>query len=151
MSVSRRKFLRSGALVSAALALKPTAFALGKNSPWSSRVAHAPTGAKRGHSYTREMFEPYIGDTFRVRMGRQMVDLKLVALTPANAAATGITTGKNIATNCFSIRFHASKPLPNTERVHQLNHAQLGTFGLFMTQSMNGREFVQTAIVNHVI
>ena len=158
MSVSRRRFLRTGALVSAALVLKPAADALGKNSPWSNsassfghRPVHADTTTKPFHAYSRQTFEPYIGDVFRVRVGKQTVDLKLVALTPVEPASAGITTGKTARTDCFSMRFHASKPLPVTTRSHQLSHAQLGNFDLFMNQSSNGREFVQTAVVNHLI
>jgi hypothetical protein len=155
MSVSRRRFLRTGAIVSAAFVLKPATAALGKNSPWSSSFdrahGHARAGSNPVHSYSREMFEPYIGDVFRVRVGKQTVDLKLVALTAVEPTATGITTGKIARTDCFSMRFHASKPLPANARTHQLSHSQLGNFDLFMSQSSNGREFVQTAVVNHLI
>jgi hypothetical protein len=150
MSVSRRRFLRSGALVSAALLVKPASVAFAKNSPWSS-VAPANANSKPFHAYSRELFEPYVGDTFHVRVGKQRVALKLVALTPVEPAAVGITTGKIARTDCFSMRFHASKPLPTTARAHQLSHAQLGDFDLFMSESRDGRHFVQTAIVNHVI
>lgn len=157
MSVSRRRFLRTGALVSAALMLKPAADALGKNSPWSHLPSsfdrhpnHAATTAKPFRSYSRETFEPYIGDVFRVRLGKQTVDLKLVAVTSVVPASGGITTGKTARTNCFSMRFHASKALSST-RTHKLSHAQLGDFDLFMNESSNGRGFVQTAIVNHLI
>ena len=155
MSVSRRRFLSTSALVSAAFVLKPAVAALGKNSPWSKGFDHhrdhADTTAKPFRSYSRETFEPYIGDVFRVRVGKQMLDLKLVALKSAEPAAAGITTGKAARTDCFSMYFHTSKPLPVTTHVHQLSHTQLGNFDLFVTQSRNGRKFVQTAIVNHLI
>jgi hypothetical protein len=144
--------------VSAALVLKPATDALGKNSPWSNLPSsfdhhpnHADTTAKPFHSYSREMFEPYIGDVFRVRIGKQMVDLKLVALTIVEPADAGITTGKTARTDCFSMRFHSSKPLPAGFSAHQLSHAHLGNFDLFMNESSAGRKFVQTAVVNHLI
>jgi hypothetical protein len=155
MSVSRRRFLRNGALLSAAFMLKPASAALGKNSPWSAKanydLNHVKAGSKPFHSYSREMFEPYVGDIFRVRVGKQTVDLKLVALTPVEQKSAKVTTGKIARTDCFSMRFHASKPLPTTARTHQLSHAKLGNFDLFMNQSNTGREFVQLAVVNHVI
>ena len=127
MSVSRRSFLRSSAVVSAALVLKPSTFILGNNVPTQS--------------YSREMFEPYVGDTFRVRVGKQTVDLKLVALTNEKKAS---------CTDCFSLRFEATKPLPRAT-MHTLNHSKVGNFDLFMVQSKSGAKYLQTAIVNHVV
>lgn len=143
MSVSRRRFLRSGAVLSAALVLKPSIFVFGNNSITSnSAVKNKQTGIQ---FYTREMFEPYVGDTFRVRVGKQVVDLKLVAITNEKPAS-----GKIACTDCFSVRFEAMKPLPRAT-LHSLNHSKLGSFDLFMVQSKNGAKFLQTAIVNHVV
>jgi hypothetical protein len=144
MSVSRRRFLRSAAVLSAALVLKPGTFAFGHNSLWSNNAANPD------HSYRREMFEPYVGDVFRVRVGKQIVDLKLVSLDSVSPASRGITTGKTTRTDCFSMQFHATKPLPVTARIHNLNHSKLGTFDLFISQSKKGDKFLQTAIVNHI-
>ena len=144
MSVSRRRFLKAGAVLSAALMLKPGTFVLGQNSLWSDN-SHNPD-----HSYRREMFEPYVGDVFRVHAGKQLVELKLVALENVSPASRGITTGKVARTNCFSMRFQASRPLPAAARMHNLNHSKLGSFDLFMSQSKKGSKFLQTAIINHV-
>ena len=62
MSVSRRKFLTAGAVMSAALVLKPGTFVFGRNSLWSNNSPNPD------HIYRREIFEPYIGDVFRVRV-----------------------------------------------------------------------------------
>lgn len=146
MSVSRRRFLKSGAVVSAALVFKPTSLAFGRNflpSP-NSTSSHA------SHVYRREMFEPYVGDVFSVRVGKQMVDLKLVALESVAPASRGITTGRRVArTDCFSMRFHASKPL-QTSGLKNLSHHKLGRFDLFMSEARVGSKFTQTAIVNHL-
>jgi len=144
MSVSRRRFLKAGAVLSAALVLKPGTFVLGRNSLWSNDSANTD------HCYRREMFEPYVGDVFRVRVGKQMVDLKLVALENVSPASRGITTGRVARTDCFAMQFHTTQPLPVTARIHTLNHSKLGSFDLFMTQSQKGGKFVQTVIVNHV-
>ena len=144
MSVSRRRFLKAAAVVSAAVALKPGTFAFGRNSLWSDNAANPE------HSYRREMFEPYVGDVFRVRVGKQTVDLKLLALDTVSPASRGITTGKTTRTDCFSMQFQATSSLPARARMHNLNHSKLGNFDLFMTQSKKGGKFLQTAIVNHV-
>lgn len=143
MSVSRRKFLRFGAVVSAALVLKPSTFVYGNNSITSNSAAQKKHAGNQ--FYTREMFEPYVGDTFRVRVGKQIVDLKLVALTDEKPASE-----KTTCTDCFSVRFETSKPLPRAS-LHTLNHNKLGNFDLFMVQSKHRAKFLQTAIVNHVV
>lgn len=146
MSVSRRKFLRSGAILSAALVLKPGTLALGRN----SLLSHSPAKRNSAHGYRREMFEPYLGDVFHVRVGKETVALKLVALESVAPASRGITTGKIARTDCFSMRFQASKPLANTGGLHNLSHEKLGKFDLFLSQFETGSKFAQTAIVNHL-
>lgn len=144
MSVSRRRFLRAGAAaVSAALVLKPSTFVFGRNSLFANNSPNPD------HAYRREMFEPYVGDVFRVRVGKQMVDLKLVALENVAAPSRGITTGKIARTDCFSMQFHTTTRLPVTSRMHNLNHSKLGSFDLFMSQSKDRGKFLHTAIVNH--
>jgi hypothetical protein len=146
MSVSRRRFLKSAAVVSAAaIMLKPAAvFALGqKFQPFES----VSLGSDR--LYRRDMFKPYVGDVFRVRVGKQMVDLKLVALEDVAPGNRRITSGKVARTDCFSLRFHASTPLPGAARIHNLSHGKLGRFNLFMSPSQQDGRFMQTAIINH--
>ena len=145
MSVSRRRFLTAGAFMSAALVLKPGTFAFGRNSLWSNNTSNSH------QAYSREMFEPYLGDIFRVRVGKQMVDLKLVALENSEPASPNITTGKIARTDCFSLRFHARTQLPGTGRVHNLKHTQLGGFDLFMIQSKEGATFQHTAVINQLV
>src|SRR5262245_1467924 len=144
MSVSRRRFLKSAAVVSAAVVLKPGVLSFGQNSRGAESVI-----SNSDHLYRRDMFEPYVGDVFRVRVGKQMVNLKLVALENVSPNSRGITTGKVARTDCFSLRFHASTRLPATSRIHKLNHSKLGSFDLFMSQSKRGSQFMHTAIVNH--
>jgi len=145
MSVSRRKFLTAGAVMSAALVLKPGTFVFGQNSLWSNNSPNPD------HAYRREMFEPYIGDVFRVRIGKQMVDLKLIALENFSPASRDITTGKVHRTDCFAMRFQATSPLPASAISRNLNHSKLGSFDLFMSQSKDRGKFLHTAIVNHVV
>lgn len=142
MFISRRNFLTASAALSAALFLKPDAFVLGRDSLWSNSASLNASGSQ---FYSQATFEPLVGDTFRVRVDKQTFDLKLVAVADMKSNASDITTG----TDCFSLRFHASKPLPPTDTFHNLEHKSLGSFGLFMTQSDAGSGFLHTAIVNH--
>ena len=139
MSVSRRTFLRSGAVMSAALLLKPSVFVFGHDSITPGNAPNTRAGVQL---YSREMFEPFVGDTFQVRVGKQIVDLKLVALE--NHPQSSRTDG-------FSLQFHAAKRLPTAAKIHNLNHKKLGSFDLFMGQSKAGAKFLHTAIVNHLV
>ena len=144
MSVSRRRFLQSGAVMSAALLLEPGTLIFGQKSL-------SNTSLKPVQSYSREMFEPYIGDNFRVRVGKEMIYLKLVALEDMQRTSRAITTGRTARTDCFSLRFHTATRLPASAKVHKLKHSKLGTFDLFMTQSRKGASFRHTAIINHLV
>jgi len=147
MFVSRRRFLSSAAVLSAAFALKPATMALANNASWSNTTSNNRFGIQ---NYTREMFEPYVGDTFRVRFGKQRVDLKLVSLTDVKSGS-GITTGKVARTDCFSMRFHAARPMPTPAQTRCLSHSELGNFELFLSQTNKDGKFLHTAIVNHVV
>ena len=145
MSISRRKFISSSAALSAALFLKPGNLVMGQDAAWSN---HAKTNSQL---YSRATFEPLVGETFRVSVGKQTVALKLVAIADMKSASAGITTGRTSSTDCFSLRFHASAKLPKAATPHNLEHKSLGSFGLFMTQSDAGSGFLHTAIVNNRI
>ena len=146
MSISRRSFLTTGAVMSAALVLRPGTFVLGQNSQSSKSL-----NSNALDIYRREMFEQYVGDVFRVRAGKRTVDLKLVALENVSPASRGITTGKIAHTDCFSLRLHAAKQLPRTAGIHNLNHSKLGSFDLFMVHSKERGKFLETAIVNRIV
>ena len=55
MSVSRRSFLKAGAVLSAALVLKPGTFVFGQSSSLSNSLNSSPA-----HTYRREMFERHV-------------------------------------------------------------------------------------------
>lgn len=149
MSVSRRKFLESAAVVSAALVFKPGTFIFGQN---SQRSNHSLNHSRNPvHGYSRKMFEPYVGDVFRVRVGKQTVKLKLVALEDFQPPSQGITTGKIARTDCFSLRFHAAKRFRASAGLHTLKHSRLGSFDLFMIHSKEGARLQHTAIINHLV
>jgi hypothetical protein len=84
-------------------------------------------------------------------VGKQIVDLKLVALENVAPSSRGITTGKTVRTDCFSMRFRAARPLPANAGSHSLNHSKLGSFDLFMVQSKERGKVLETAIINHVV
>jgi hypothetical protein len=144
MSISRRKFLSSSAVLSALVLLKPGSMVLG-HTPANRIIA----GSMPVQHFNRSMFEPHLGETFRVLVGKQTVNLKLAAITDVNPRSTGITIKRTARTDGFSLQFEASKPLPAT--IHTLDHQTIGSFRLFTTQSEKGSRFLHTAILNHFV
>jgi hypothetical protein len=97
------------------------------------------------------MFEPYVGDVFRVRAGKQIVDLKLVALEDSEPVSPGITTGNIARTDSFSLRFKASRQLSAKSKIHHLNHSKIGSFDLFMAPSEKSGNLLHTAVINQLV
>ena len=141
MSVSRRRFLRSGALggLAAGLTLKSNGFALGHDLNHSSD--HAAS-----FNYSRANFEPHVGSIFRVGRGTQM-RLTLVSLTDYEPSRTA-STSKAKSTESFVLAFRAPRNLSRSS-MHQLVHPKLGTFDLFI--SPNGNRDNMTAVVNRIV
>ena len=142
MSVSRRRFLRSGALggLAAGLMLKSNSIALGHDLSHSS----VPVTS---FNYSRADFEPQVGSNFRLRQGKQMLDLKLVNLTDFQPSRNA-GTFKSKSTESFVLTFRAPRSLSRSE-TYQLEHAKLGTFDLFI--SRNGDRENMTAVVNRIV
>jgi len=165
MSVTRRKFLRSGAItvLSAGLVFRPGTIALGQDvkRPDAARGLH-PIPQQAQHDpvfvYTRATFEPYVGGVFSTRgVGGGTVELTLVAVRDRNpkTATTktkrGVVASESRNTDCFSLLFRSPARLSDLTTIYRLEHAALGTFDLFMTASEDehGQVFYE-AIINHV-
>ena len=142
MSVSRRRFLKSGTLggLAAGLMLKSNGFALGHDLNDSND--HPP-----GFDYSRATFEPHVGSTFRLLQGNQTHDLTLVNLTDYQQTRTS-RSSKAKSTESFVLSFRAPKSLSRTS-TYRLEHAKLGTFDLFIAG--NGRHENMTAVVNRIV
>ena len=143
MSVSRRRFLRSGALggLAAGLILKSSSFAFGHDANQS--VDHAA-----GFDYSRANFEPHVGSTFRLHQGNQKLDLTLVNLTDYQERSRAARSLRSKNTECFVLSFRAPKNLSHAS-TYQLEHPKLGKFDLFMTR--NGDRNKMTAVVNRIV
>ena len=143
MSVSRRRFLRSGALggLAAGLMLKSNSFAFGHDS--KQTVDHAA-----GFDYSRASFEPHVGSTFRLRQGKQTFDLTLVNLDdyqqPSRTARN--LRGKN--TESFVLAFRAPRK-HSLASTYQLEHSKLGKIDIFMER--NGDRDKMTAVDNRIV
>lgn len=141
MSVSRRRFLRSGALggLAAGLMLKSNSLVFGHD---DQSVAQAA-----GFNYSRADFEPHVGNIFRLRQGKQTLDLTLVSLTDYQSSRRS-RTAKTQNTECFVLAFRVPKHFSGSW-TYQLEHPKLGKFDLFMTR--NGDPDQMTAVVNRIV
>ena len=159
MSLSRRKFIRSGALtaLSAGLLLKGgEALVFGQK----SRQVHTdierrvPFAAQRNPIlyYNASTFAAYIGGTFIARdaLGGP-IELELLRSTPYRPnPSIRITTGRTQETECFSLVFRAQTALPEFSSIHGIEHAVLGNFDLFLKRSGDSGEIIYEAVINHL-
>ena len=142
MSVSRRRFLKSGALggLAAAIMLKSNTFAFGHNSNQS--VDHAAA-----FDYSRAHFKPHLGSTFRLCQGKKTLDLTLIDLTDYQLPSR-TNNIKARTTESFVLEFQAPQNLSHAS-TYQLDHPKLGKFDLFL--SPNGGRNNMIAVVNRIV
>ena len=150
MSVSRRRFLKSGAIgaVSAGLVLQSARTVLGGNS--TELGLGAPNkGGRLVFNYSRASFEPYVGTSFKVRIGENSVNLKLIDLVDYKASSKRQmpVTG----TESFVLAFRAPKSLSHRSTTQKLEHPALGKFDLFMTGSKDRGRILYTAVINRIV
>lgn len=147
MSVTRRRFLRSGAMgaLSAGLIFKAGNLAFGADSRGSN------SGQSTAFDYSRAHFESHIGSTFQVRQGKRVIDLKLVGLKDYQPPSGAKKTAQTRNTECFVLAFHAARNLPHPSTAYQLEHAKLGKFDLFMTTSERSNRASYNAVINRLL
>jgi hypothetical protein len=158
MSVSRRSFLRSGALsaLTAAVALNATGLALGQDrrSPAPSEDSQIPFQAQQSplFYFKRETFEPYVGGVFVARAGAHSVEMTLTQVRDCTASAkSSAVTKKARATDCFALSFRSSGKLTDLTTIYDIEHAGLGNFPLFLTRRDGPRgTYFYEAVFNHV-
>jgi hypothetical protein len=77
--------------------------------------------------------------------------LQLVAISgyaPPSGALRTIRAYRR--TDCFSLLFRSTAPLSQLSSIHTLEHAALGKFDLFLTESVGRGEYFYEAVINHV-
>ena len=135
MPLARRKFIKSSLIFSVAAVLfsenTPLGFAraLIEDTQLPDEVLRDPV-----YSFTRETFEPYVGDYFEAVGPRgQMVPLKLVKVDSYIPNSETKLCNRVHATDSFSLQFEAEGSLPPFTSIHQIKHGALGVFSLFLT------------------
>ena len=155
MSVSRRSFIRSAAvcaLTTGALLRTPlAAFGQAAGTAFDFPIPYEATTSPVFH-YTRATFDPYLNGIFVAAGGRsRTVELQLVAIhdyTPPSGVL--LNTKAYRRADCFSLLFRSAAPLSQLSSIHTLEHAALGKFDLFMTDSVGRGGYFYEAVINHV-
>lgn len=154
MAMSRRFFLKAGALTAVAVGvtLKPNVLAFGQSNnpghPIPLLAQQQPT-----FTFTRATFAPYVGGIFQAPNAQgNMVNLTLLSATTNKPSDhTMISTGTERDTESFSLMFRAANPLPQFTSIHQISHPALGSFDLFLTpRPEEGGVMLYEAVFNHI-
>lgn len=159
MSVSRRKFIKSGALtaLSAGFIFKTAESVLGQKKVPDKPVLkfEVPYEAQQNPIlyYDRATFEPYVGGTFIGRDARgRAIELKLIRVTEYKPnLRERLTTGGTRRTDSFILTFNASSPLPPFTSIHVIEHAVLGKFDLFLQSTGDNNQLIYQAVINHLL
>jgi hypothetical protein len=156
MDLTRRGFLRSGAItaVSAGIVISSSRLGLAESLIKSKESAIPTLGeVAPGFSFTSETFAHYVGETFKAPNARgKMVSLKLADVHTYKAKRdTKISTRSSKDLRSFSLSFSSKQRLPPFQSIHKLSHPTLGRFDLFLkpTELKNGT-FVYEAAFSHV-
>ena len=170
-SPTRRTFLRTSALAaaSAAIALSPARLAFGQDTKKQnpSQDHEIPYEAKLDpvFSYRKETFDPYVGGAFAARgADGKRVTLTLVSVNEERRSSSSRAAGKSGGTEktpltakarpteSFTLIFRASGPLSELSTIHQLDHAALGKFSLFLVHATDAKgQETYEAVINHAV
>lgn len=137
MNVTRRKFLRAGAVSAlfAGLTLAPSKLIFGQKKR-TPAIPDAPTGGDPVFSFNASTFMPYVGSEFLLaavaRRGRATAArLERVADLQQDMRERSVATHGG---ECFSLVFSAPAPkrAAPQQATYGVEHAALGRFSLFL-------------------
>ncbi len=160
MTVTRRSFLRSGALtaLAAGIALEsvPLAFAQQSRKSDPSRDFLPSFEAQResAFNFKRETFEPYVNGVFRLSAGADSAEATLVGVedcSPDDTKSRKVTKKWRLSSG-FILVFRAGAKLTDLTSVYDVEHGALGKFQLFLTyrEGKSGEHFYE-AVFNHTL
>lgn len=134
MSISRRKFVKAGALVLLAAGVPSVAagknndpVAAGKSALGLNSVPLSGVGTR--HPFTQQLFAPHLNSLFRIHANSGVSQLKLIQVSDQKAA--GKKPGRIAGKECFSLLF-VGYGQTITQDSYRVEHDALGTFELFV-------------------
>ena len=136
MAISRRKFVKAGALVFLSAGIPSVAASAtnssraGKLNPATGLPTPPPHGAAAGslHSFSLATFTPHLNSWFRINVDSGAVNIKLAKLSDHKADNSG--ADMMAAGECFSLVFLGSQGLQ--QQTYTVEHGSLGKFDLFL-------------------
>ena len=154
MSVTRRSFIKAGALsaLAAGFVLNSAGLALAQTStPAQDFPIPQEAQADPVFYYQKSTFDPYLNTTFRARARGEVVNLVLVKIVDTSAPGRSALTRRARPSTGFSLLFRASAPLSGITTIHTLEHDALGTFSLFLehASAKESRTLYYEAVINH--
>ena len=160
MTVTRRSFLRSGAvtvlLTGLALDSVPLAFAqsLRRFDPSQDFLPSSEAQREPTYNFRRETFEPYVNGVFTLHAGDKSVEATLVSIKDCSPTSTKSSkvTKKWRASDGFVLVFQAKEKLTDLTSIYDVEHGALGKFSVFLTyrEGQNGEHFYE-AVFNHTL
>jgi Domain of unknown function (DUF6916) len=157
MSISRRTFIRAGAVIAlaAGLPLKIGLAAAGQQTPKpapksATRSALPPPPAVTQTDslvyYTKATFESYLNSSFMISSKRtQALDVKLVEVKDIGPVPDQQVAGKE----CFSLLFRG--PSKRQQDTYTIKNGALGAFQLFLVPAGNDKKgYYLRAIINRL-
>ena len=158
MTVTRRSFLRSGAmtviLTSIALDSIPLSFAQNAQQSNPSQDFQVPFEAKQAPTFyfKRETFEPYLNGSFTLRAGANSIQATLVGVRDCTTSVRNKLTPKARASECFALDFRTQGKLTDLTTIYDVEHGALGKFALFLTRRDGPRgTYLYEAVFNRAL
>lgn len=160
MNTPRRTFLKSATLTAVAAAVAAgngrLTFGQKRGLPDGTAGFPIPLEAQKDFIFysSYSTFAPYANSIFSARGANgAIVELKLLRVTqyvpPANATIS--TRASRYYTDCCSLMFRATDPLPSFSSIISLRHAALGRLDLFLTpHGQDADGFYYEAVINHI-
>jgi hypothetical protein len=147
MSISRRKFLRSGTFVAIAAVIPATVLAQSRKerdgNPFDQQVAQPDPLSY----YNKAAFTSYLNSIFRVSTGYSVVEVALIRIKDLPAGGPAAPAGSE----SFSLLF-AGGSKEFDQGTYKIEHPSLGTFQMFLVPSGADQYGAQTylATINRI-
>ena len=134
--VSRRKFLKSGTIVSLSVVipLNNVISALGQQTETDQQgLFKIPVASQADGRLSEENFSRYLYSTFRIDTSPlTAINLQLIEVTRSKSSSEK-QPGKTAKLDSFSIVFRGPQNLDLESKTYRLTHDQMGVFELFIS------------------
>jgi hypothetical protein len=159
VGVSRRRFLKTGTMVSLSAAVTMnsvvSAFARQSGGPDREGLFNVPDGNDADGRLTEEVFSRYVNTQFLIYTSPlTAINLELVKVkrweTKAARAASEVGV-KSPELDCFSVLFRGPLRIALESKIYKITHDQMGTFDLFISPvNESKKERLYQAVFNRL-